>query len=258
MQSNYCIVFLTHILRSDIIDRFNLIYKSMHDKCDVFLAIHSDIERRKNVVEYKNTYWFSLKDLHSLGYRPHGGTLMHNTNYMMQKFRKDHPNYDYYWFVEYDVVFRGEWNVLFDYYADKGYDFIASHIEFKTEKNKDWFWWDKTNWNHVALPKRVVLKSFDPICRYSGRALDFLDGFLKKGMCGHFENILATALHNYNYSLCDMGKGYPFSEKESDATVYFYDPEKGVNNGTIRWRPEFTMDDVKNYEKENILFHPVK
>ena len=255
MVSKQAVLFLSHVIDEQVLQRFYKLYESSHFNYDVYLGLHNE-SNEEPVISYGQLYSFRLIDFATLNYSPHGKTLYHNTNYVMQKFRKDYPIYDYYWFVEYDVVFTGEWAFLFDYYANKRYDFISSHIEFHNETNNQWCWWNRTTWGETILPKHRLLKSFNPICRYSSAALDFLDKFLQQGVNGHFETIIATALYNYNYSLVDMGEQSAFSEKKEH--IHFYLQEKGVNNGTIRWRPVFTQEEINALRLDNKLFHPVK
>lgn len=38
----------------------------------------------------------------------------------------------------------------------------------------------------------------------------------------------------------------------------YYIKLDGVNNGTIRYRPEFDASVLDNFQCENLIFHPVK
>lgn len=258
MPNQQSILFLTHLIDERVLRRFQHLYESAHNQYDIYFGWHCENTEAYIVpsINYDHIYTFCFNDLLSLNYSPHGNSIYHNTNYVMQKFRKDYPQYKYYWFVEYDVVFTGDWRILFDHYANKSYDFISSHIEFHDETNNQWCWWSRTFWGNVKLPKHALLKSFNPICRYSDLALDFLDQFLQKGVNGHFETIIATALYNYDYSIIDMSEHSMF--KEEGEHISFYQKEKGINKGTIRWRPVFGIEEIMERSAENILYHPVK
>ena len=75
--------------------------------------------------------------LNKLGYTPWGCTIMDgNFHFVLLDFYRQHPEYDYYWLIEYDVRFSGNWKTFFSFFHDKDEDFWAAHVEIK-EDNPD-------------------------------------------------------------------------------------------------------------------------
>ncbi|KAG7370217.1 hypothetical protein IV203_027963 [Nitzschia inconspicua] len=53
------------------------------------------------------------------------------------KFVRTHPEYDYAWIVEDDVMITGGWRIFFERYGDDDADFISQKIG----QNRDWHWY---------------------------------------------------------------------------------------------------------------------
>ena len=49
------------------------------------------------------------------------------------------------------------------------------------------------------------MKGFNPICRYSNRALALLDSYMKEGHSAHSEVMVTTCLHNHGMKIGDIG-----------------------------------------------------
>ena len=251
-----CILFLTHFINQEVLDRFWLLHDSCGEAYDVYFALNDETGNDLACLHEYKTFTFTCDEILSQGYTPHGNQVMHNVNYVMQLFRKRHPEYTYYWKVEYDVAFTGEWLTLFSYYEDNDADFISSHIERYTKMNKVWHWWYDTDWKDTGITPSQCVKSFNPVVRISGKALDFMDSFLKRGITGHFEVTESTALFLNGFQLLDMGGTGDFSDPKFPN--HFYVQGKGINAGTMRWRPEFLPTEVEAFTGTNKIFHPLK
>lgn len=223
------VLFISHKLDEDSISKYDKLIKE--SKCDVVWA--SEIELPNNI----NSYRFSYDTIMELGYKPlKNGTFFHNINFITSRFFKDYPEYSYYWTVEYDIVFTGNWNTIISNYDS---DLVSSHIEkFEKGKNDRWDWWKVGN---IEIPLENRWKSFNPIFGLSKDALLFLDEFQKRDNCCHYELMMASALANNGFTLRDL----------SD----YYENGLGINSGTVRWRPNYKVEELI---LENCLYHPVK
>ena len=134
------------------------------------------------------------------------------------------------------------------------YGFLSCHIEKYGEGNKDWPWWYRSNDCGYTLGKCV--KGFNPICRYSNRALVLLDRYMKEGHSAHSEVMITTCLHNHGMKIGDIGGMGEFTP--DGYRNRYYIKGIGTNNGTMRWRPPFTMEEVEALGTKNRLFHPIK
>ena len=172
------------------------------------------------------------------------------------RFFLDNPHYRHYWFIEYDVVFTGRWSTLMED-CDSilgGYDFLSCHIERFGEDNRQWPWWYRSNDCGYALEECV--KGFNPICRYSNRALALLDSYMREGHSAHSEVMITTCLHNHGMKIGDIGGTSEFTP--DGYRNRYYIKGVGTNNGTMRWRPPFTMEEIEALGTKDRLFHPVK
>lgn len=183
--------------------------------------------------------------LNELGYTPiEKGKLVPGSNHFpLLKFYKENQGYDYYWLVEDDVRFSGEWKEFFDSFASCTSDFLSSVIETKAE-NPNWYWWSCLKTGNEAIAVDRLLRSFNPIYRLSSQALACIDDHLRKDWIGHHEVLLPTLLYNKGFLLEDFGGEGIFGRPENNAKFY--------DDTSMRIAPVLP-DDRKNY-----LFHPVK
>ena len=203
-------------------------------------------------------YIADIDSLNSLAYTPIAETLSPGScHFPVLAFFQEHPEYSHYWFVEYDVYFTGEWSTLIDDCTANltDYDFLSCHVErYDPQRNGCWPWWHKLN--NVGYPLELCVKGFNPICRYSNRALTYIDQYQKAGHAAHSEVMITTCLHNAGYNIGDIGGTGEFTP--AGWRNRYYIQGVGTNNGTMRWRPEFSAEEITALGTRNMLFHPLK
>ncbi|MES2006380.1 MAG: hypothetical protein V4450_17815 [Bacteroidota bacterium] len=160
-------------------------------------------------------------------------------------FFSKHGEYGYYWYIEYDVFFTGDWKIFLDFFKDVNKDFLSCDIRLY-ENTSTWPWWQtlKHPEKKIALANR--LRSFNPIYRLSAAALFFIQQQLYNKWSGHHEVLLPTLLYHNNFSLSDFGGDGEFVDKGAENKFY--------SKETFRWRPAFN----KAGGLKNKLYHPVK
>lgn len=89
-----------------------------------------------------------------------------NIEFSFLSFYEDHPDYDYYWLVEYDVIFNGDFSEFFRYFESYDYDFITSYIKETDDC-----------WTHKHL---IWCRTFTPSKQYQN--LNALDRFSNKAL----------------------------------------------------------------------------
>jgi hypothetical protein len=151
-------------------------------------------------------------------------------------FRRDY--YDYYWNIEYDVKFTGDWKDFFNSFNTNNSDFITTHIRTQ-EEEPNWWWWYSFQGN---APQKV--RSFNPIYRISNRALSLVDRRHKEGFTGHHEVLIPTVLTNEGLTLYDMKEWY------IDATNHL------LLDGSVSCKNRVHAGYVNGVK--NKLFHPIK
>lgn len=254
------VLFLCHVINKPVLYLYEKLLHDIGTEYDVFWVFQSDNGINDSILLSKgiNVFRFSLRDLNSMGYscleRLYG-----SEHYVMEFFIQTHSPYDYYWIIEYDVFFTGNWSVLFDAYKNNNADLLSSHIERKNLENQKWVWWDAISLNNNnVIDCNNFIKSFNPIYRISRNAALFLDSYLKfKENKGFYEVLISTVLYNNGFRLEDFGGTGEFSKIEN-CNSGFYIQGEGVNNGSMRWRPLFNYKDVNESGEKNKLYHPVR
>lgn len=191
-----------------------------------------------------------------LDYKPIYDTLCPgSSHFLVLAFALEHREYDYVWFIEYDVCYTGKWASLIQSFSDDDSDFISSHIEkYDKQRNDDWSWWRLKN--NAGFPLEECVKTFSPICRYSRAALLYIDKYPKEGHSAHTEVLIPTCLYHAGMKLEDFGGTGDFV-KEGNRNR-FYVQGVGTNNGTMRYRPIFLQEEIYALNVKDKLFHPLK
>jgi hypothetical protein len=169
-------------------------------------------------------------------------------------FARAHPEYDYFWIIEFDVRFRGFWKTFFQSFHETQYDFVASHIHTFQEEPY-WFFWNLEH-HTDSIPLEERIRCFHPIYRISKKALQFIDLKLSEGWKGHSEVLIPTLLHRNHFTIGDFGGNGPFRIRENK-NFYIGTPPTPIgrlDEGTLRWRPGFKRAGLR----WNKIYHPVK
>lgn len=240
------VLYLTTKSNEWTLSSFHALEQSLQGKADVYFAYHQQGDVLPvSLQNIENLFVFTSDVLKELGYTPiERGKLVPGSNHFpLLKFYKENQGYDYYWLVEDDVRFSGEWKDFFGSFASCTSNFLASVIETKAE-NPTWYWWTSLKTGNEVIAEEKLLKSFNPIYRLSSQALVCIDAHLRIGWMGHYEVLLPTLLYNKGFLLEDFGGEGTFVRPENNAKFY--------DDTSMRIAPVLP-DDRKNY-----LFHPVK
>ena len=240
------VLYLTNKSNEWTLSSFHALDQSLQGKADVYFAYHQQGDVLPvSLQNIENLFVFTSDVLNELGYTPiEKGKLVPGSNHFpLLKFFKENQCYDYYWLVEDDVRFSGEWKDFFGSFASCTSDFLSSVIETKAE-NPTWYWWTSLKTGNEVIAEEKLLKSFNPIYRLSSQALVCIDAHLRIGWMGHYEVLLPTLLYNKGFLLEDFGGEGIFGRPENNAKFY--------DDTSMRIAPVLP-DDRKNY-----LFHPVK
>lgn len=204
---------------------------------DVFLLLNVDDKTRMPTISKQiRRCVYDMDDLNTLGYTPINESLLPGScHFPVLMFYMEHPNYSFYWFIEYDVEFTAPWSVLMNAYGGNMKDYIVPFwARYDSETNRQWLWWQTKN--NAGFPLVECLRSFHPICRYSNRALNVLDKYQKKGFSAHSEVIVPTCLYHAGLTLATF-------------------PEADEH---VRYRPTFSPDEFKQKKQYGKLYHPIK
>lgn len=252
-MANEIIFLLTHKINDVILRNIHKINQEKGER-DFHVLMHG----QKNTADLQVPFTsFSLEQLKALNFEMlEEDSMFSSVHLALFYFFKKFPDYDRYWFIEYDVEFGGNWQYLFDTYINSNADFISSYIQ-RYNKKLNWYWWGIDHpEKEIAISERV--RSFNPIFRISNRALQFLSEELKTGWKGHCEVLISTILHFNNFELLDFGDGGDFNIPQysnfyKESANFPSEDFRFLKLGSHRYRPS-----MKKAGPRKLIYHPVK
>lgn len=245
------VLYLTHYLDEIIIHQLEKLQKNLSptladDSNHEYHLILLYENSRNDLAQHYQTYPF-LKTITAWSFTPkliqRAYPLMQGRYNMTGKdqacsflawaVQTEKPAYDFYWCIEYDVRFFGNWLTLFRFYENKFYDILANDIG---DRHDGWkHWGPATNKKYHQKKHQVAL--FMPIIRYSHRTVILLDQQYRSGNVGHCEAIQSCILNEFGYSMKEIKKSF----------VGYFD-----------YRPVLSVKKYRSIRKANKLYHPVK
>ena len=248
------ILLLTHLAAPRHCHEFNRIHENLSSFTDIFTLFHCNDGIKPDFPG--QVYPFTTPDMQQLGFPMFRDTLVPgSTHFPVMAFARQRPGYDYYWVIEYDVWFRGDWNVLPGHCSSSKADLLTCHIRSYEDEPKWWWWGLNHPRHHIPLTRRY--RSFNPVYRISGPALRYVDQMHRTDWSGHYEELLPTLLFHGGYRLQDFGGTGQFVNPQDRNRFYIdstCDRKGRMKTGTMRFRPVFT----KPGWRKNKLYHPVK
>ena len=266
------ILILSHVWNKGIKLHFKDIKASCENNYDVFFLCDNTRGLFTRFQKEQGFYLFTIDQLKNLDY-PGKNNLEYNKehtrntrdqkkrNFVMGYtelpvllFFKDHPEYKYYWVIEYDVRYSGLWRDFISYFHSSASDLLATSLISYSEV-KGWPRWRSLDFNGMAVNKDEYLRGFFPIYRISNQALQILDKDYKSGVNGHYECLMPTLIHHAGLQLEDIGGGGKFVRPENYNRFYTNTPLNDSHApGTFVFRPRMDWPG----QKRNMLWHPVK
>jgi Protein of unknown function (DUF3405) len=251
------LLFLTHQLDETTIAEYHKISQAVTPDDPTYLLFHSQPDNGPTQPFSGGLNPFTDEDLDALGYPMFRTTIVPGSGHFpLINFARQHPDYDYYWIIEYDVRFSGNWRIFFDHFKNCQADFLTSHIRNFVAEPK-WHWWQLEH-PEKEIPLQDRFRSFNPIYRMSRQALKHIDLLHQEQWSGHYEVLLPTLLYHGGFNLRDFGGKGPFVKKGDKNRFYLDDntmDQKGrLKKGTMRFRPCFPKTGW-HWKK---LYHPVK
>jgi len=255
-KPNQVFLFLSHHASGQVVREYKNIRSATAGIGSSIFLYHHKSNNAPPALPTRNLYLFSDESLSKLNYRMIGPTLVPgHVGFPVLQFFCDNPDFDYYWAIEYDVRFSGDWFFFFDSFREANYDFLACHLRDYVDE-PDWPRWTLDH-PRKSIALRERLRCFNPIFRLTNAALSFLHRSLLDGWCGHNEVLFPTLLHRNGFAIADMGGKGRF--RPLDLRENFYTESEAnsiglLDSGTMRYRPPF----LRVGREKNKLYHPVK
>lgn len=175
----------------------------------------------------------------------------------VHRFFRDHPRYDYYWTIEYDVRYTGNWAELFRELGTSRADLLATTIQ-RHDENPGWYHWYRVTRAGAPLPASDLVKAFVPFCRLSRAALTAIGQALQAGLIGNYEATWATATAQAGLIIEDIGGRGSFTVRKRAGRFYVNTPlDDHLSPGTFVFRPVRREDEI-DPAFGPALWHPVK
>ena len=256
MKHTNAFLFVTHKVNEEILERYTALESETKDIGHTFFLLNEESDCYEEKIPQSNItpYIFNEETLNELDYEPIADTIIPGSNHFATlQFFKDNPGFTFYWVIEYDVIYTGNWNNFFENFENIEVDFISSKIQ-RYEDVPFWPWWKSLHLDDRNLKAHQLLMSFNPIYRISNKALAFLDRFLKgRKNWGHHEALIPTALGRAGFKLLDFGGNGEFVLPQFRERFYIDQPN--LNIRTMRYRPFIKQSELVLQDK---LYHPVK
>ena len=166
-----------------------------------------------------------------------------NADYRFVYVRKFFPNYNYYWQFDYDVFCNGKtYKTFLNKYNKRKDDLIICNFRPES-RSSEWCWVNGIEWVYA---NQQLYGSFFPVCRMTGRAIDFL---YKKRL--HYASIYKQKFSIENrWPLCEL-----FVPTELANNEFFCST---ISENTIHLSP-YNLNEERLIERpDKKLYHPVK
>lgn len=211
-----CVLFRCHNQSKTTLENLRLI--SEQSPFDVYVVYDCTDKKplKSNGVQVFN---FSLDDYFGLNYKlvsekqmseiPTPPTnkkifpLYYNPEYASIMFSKLYPEYDNYWYIEYDVFFNGNWKDFFAKFEQAKEDFLCVDL-----CQYPFTWWGDIKKTHlpIDIPEENIFRFFGCINRVSKRLLDVLDYEYSQGKHGFYELTIASFASLHGLTMADLNK----------------------------------------------------
>lgn len=257
MTGKNVFLFLTDKASDTVLHHFKVLQEGVKELGKAYVLFHQKEDEIPAVYKNPESFLFTNKSLGEMGYLPIGNNLVPGNNHFpLFKFFRKHPHFDYYWLIEDDVWFNGDWSYFFSFFQAFDHPFISSHLRTYAEEPQ-WSWWRSLLHPIATIPREKRVRSFNPVYRLSKNAIEFLHRSLSDFWIGHHEVLLPTLLINNGFSVADFGGHGNFVVKGNENRFYTSEgisAEGRLSEGTMRFRPAWNACEMK----ENMLYHPVK
>ena len=263
------LLFTSHLVTPGIVRQFQALRRACPPHITAVWLMHSPPGRRRpKFLRNIPLHFVTTPEIRTPEYpnKSAGGPewIFHaggHTDLPVLHFYRQNPDFERYWYIEYDVRFSGRWGTFFAAFENSRADLLTTTIR-SAAADPDWWIWFK--FGTPEGPSAIVpdfrweqrMGAFMPVFRASKRAMETMDAAYREGWSGHLEVTWPTILHNAGLVLEDLGGAGAFTARANRGRFYhntLLDPAYAPGSFVYRplkwpvWRP-----------RRNTLWHPVK
>ena len=257
MKMQQAFIFLTNKHAPVVLDLYHRLHTAAQAWGDTYLAYNQTTPTVPAPIMNERNFIFTNDIVDRMGYDTLDKRVYSNAHFVLLDFYLKNQQYDYYWFIEDDVVFNGSWAHLFSHFSESHIqpDLLACHI-YSYQNTPGWCWWVSLYHPYQQVPMNLRIRSFHPVFRISNAALRFLHAALTDRWRGHHEVLIASLLYLEGFHVADFGGNGPFVIPGHDDRFYINGHiSDDCNDGTMRFRPLIQPSEIT---VDNKLYHPVK
>jgi hypothetical protein len=181
------ILFRTHLINGPIMAEYRRLRQSCQPFADVWFLYHEESEKAP-AVDVGNCFIFSSAQVAAAGFVFRD--FWRDGHYPLLLFARSHPQYDYYWMIEYDVRYSGKWSDFIGRYDNCNHDLLAAYV-LPVEQNPTWPFWNDLS---IECADEFKRRTFFPVVRLSKEGVLALDRSHSAGAVGHCEIITPTIM----------------------------------------------------------------
>ena len=269
MHKDTALVFMTNKMDAAVMERFRTIHAQTHAIARSYVLLDAGTSGigtawssfvKENLLEGVTLSAFRITDVAAALsvklFLP--GRMVPGSPHLPLVLLSRKVSHRWFWFVEDDVMFTGDWANLMRMFEADTSDLLCSHVAGYRKDNEDWDWWQTLKAPADALrgsdPVSLVAKGFLPIYRISARALAKILSYQRDGWAGHFEVLIPTVLRHAGFPVKDLNRATP-------ARVYAEGKGRSDDGrgplASLRFRPIVSREEIEA-SKEPLIFHPVK
>ena len=163
------VVFLAHRFDQEIERRFLKLKQECSATSDIVLFAESGTAVPENLRPF--AHYFDFSTVRRTAKSVVGDSVVPGNAHLraLDYFRR-FSQYRYYWFIEYDVVYTGDWGAFITSFAEDTSDLIAAHVRAIADES-DWHWRESLSAGAEPLPDDRFMIAFLPWrvrCELSG------------------------------------------------------------------------------------------
>jgi hypothetical protein len=264
VETRTVVVLQTHYVDRALIRFFGKLAAAGTPRYEVVLLMHASAGTRKpHLISTVPHHFVTTPEIRNPAYANKSaiGSEWHiwkggHTDLSALHFYQKNPDFDFYWFVEYDVRFSGNWAEFFGAFAEDSTDLLTTSLRRATV-DETWMHWPtlRPAENATPLDNADRICGFMPIFRVSRHGMAAMDRAYREGWTGHCEATWPTIINLTGLRVQDIGGDGEFVSPGNQNRFYTNTlGSKDLSPGSLAFRPAR----FRPGPQRNRLWHPVK
>lgn len=218
MSKKQCVLFCTHKNDESVKEHYNQLKTQIGERADIWFCYN---HQYGEVAEYDNIFYYDEKSVNTQGFRLHNyywnasnkPFYGHNYELILLSFATQHQEYDYFWVIDYDVLFTGDWNIVFDKCDKDDAELICSNLWLNYGIDICFKIWTP----YLKLDTNNLWHGFLTVFRISKIFVNTLIQIYDKGDFGFYEVMIPSVAKHLNLKISTFNDmGFVVGDKQGD------------------------------------------